>query len=198
MMHLVFLHGFNSSPQSLKARETAAYLVQHAPDVTFHCPQLSPHPADALQALETLLVSLPADTVLIGSSLGGFYATWLAEQHGLRAILINPAVRPYHLLSTYPGEQIHPYTGEHYTLTDDDMHTLRAHRAKQISPNRYWVILGSGDEVLDWKEAVRRYDGNRLTVFNGDDHRLARWPECLPDVLARALAAPATEQTVPA
>ncbi len=179
-MHIIYLHGFNSSPQSLKAQETARWLQQHAPDITLHCPQLSPHPAQAIAQAETLLLSLPADTALIGSSLGGYYATALAEKHGRKAALINPAVQPYQDLLHYLGPQHNPYTGEDYLLGDEDMQALLAMRQAVIWQGKYWLWLGTADEVLDWRLAARHYAGQRQSVFNGDDHRLARWPACLP------------------
>ncbi|WP_293760489.1 YqiA/YcfP family alpha/beta fold hydrolase [uncultured Aquitalea sp.] len=188
-MHIVYLHGFNSGPKSLKAHETADYLRRHHPDCEFHCPQLSPHPAEAAHQAETLLQGLPKDTLLIGSSLGGFYATHLAEKLGLRAALINPAVTPHADLSRFLGPQVNPYTGEAYTLSEADMAALMALRVSHPSARRYWLYLGTRDEVLDWKAAARHYRNNHQTVFNGDDHRLARWPECLPGLMAWATAA---------
>ncbi|OHX11101.1 hypothetical protein BI343_05875 [Chromobacterium amazonense] len=183
-MHIVYLHGFNSSPKSLKAGETAVWLNLHAQDIELHCPKLSPHPAEAIRQAETLLLSLPADTLLIGSSLGGFYATYLAERHGRPAALINPAIRPDRDLARFAGEQTNPYTGEVYTLGDADLAALQAQKTDKPTAGRYWLLLGSRDEVLDWREAARHYNGNRQTVFNGDDHRLNNWPKVLPDVVA--------------
>ncbi|WP_047248152.1 YqiA/YcfP family alpha/beta fold hydrolase [Chromobacterium subtsugae] len=193
-MHIVYLHGFNSSPQSLKAGETAAWLARHAPDIAFHCPRLSPHPAEAIRQAGELLASLPADTLLIGSSLGGFYAGFLAEQQNRPAALINPAVRPDRDLARFAGEQTNPYTGEVYTLGDADLAALQAQRVEKPSPARYWLLLGSRDEVLDWREAAAHYRHSRQTVFNGDDHRLNNWPKVLPEIVAwarRQLSIPA-------
>jgi len=181
-MHIIYLHGFNSGPQSLKAQETARWLQQHAPDITLHCPRLSPHPAQAIQQAEQLLLTLPADSWLIGSSLGGYYATWLAEKHGRKAALINPAVTPHLDLQRHLGAQHNPYTGESYTLGDADMQALLA---MQATPRhgQYWLLLGSADEVLDWRQAARHFGRHHQTIFNGDDHRLKRWLECLPPLL---------------
>ncbi|BBF87442.1 putative esterase [Aquitalea magnusonii] len=179
-MHIIYLHGFNSGPQSLKAQETASWLQQHAPGLTLHCPQLSPHPAQAIAQAETLLLSLPADTALIGSSLGGYYATVLAEKHGRKAALINPAVQPHQDLLRHLGPQHNPYSGEDYVLGEQDMQALLAMQPTGIRHGQYWLWLGSADEVLDWRLAARRYAGQRQSVFNGDDHRLSRWPAGLP------------------
>lgn len=188
-MHIIYLHGFNSSPQSLKAQETAAWLAQHAPTITLHCPKLSPHPATAMRQAEELLLSLPADSWLIGSSLGGYYAGWLAEKHGRKAALINPAITPYIDLQRYLGAQRNPYTGEEYVLDDADMQALLAMRLPAPAAGQYWLWLGSADEVLDWQAAARYYRGHRQTIFNGDDHRLKRWLECLPPLLGWAASA---------
>jgi len=186
MTDILYLHGFNSSPLSLKARETAEWLAANAPDIRLHCPALPVHPAAALRDLQQQLATLPDDTLLVGSSLGGFYACWLAETCRRHAVLINPAVEAPALLRGLPSRQHQPYSGEDYTLDASDFAALDAHQVLRPDPARYWTILGSADEVLDWRVAARRFAGARLTVFNGDDHRLARWPECLPQLAALA------------
>ncbi|WP_434631731.1 YqiA/YcfP family alpha/beta fold hydrolase [Chromobacterium sp. CV08] len=183
-MHIVYLHGFNSGPQSLKAGETAAWLRQHAPDIGLSCPRLSPHPAEAIAQASALLDALAADTLLIGSSLGGFYATHLAQRYALPAALINPAVRPDRDLARFAGEQTNPYTGEVYTLGEADLRALQAQRVEKPDSGRYWLLLGSRDETLDWREAAVHYRHSRQTVLNGDDHRLNNWPKVLPEVVA--------------
>jgi len=184
MSALVYLHGFNSSSQSAKARETAAWLAAHAPDVAFHCPTLPHSPAAALALAAELIGRLPPDTLLVGSSLGGYYATALAERLDRRAVLINPAVRPFELLTELLGPQHNPYTGEDYTLTERHLVELQAAYIARPDPRRYWLVLGSADETLNWREAARHFAGCRQTVFNGDDHRLQRWAECLPALTA--------------
>lgn len=186
MTDFLYLHGYNSGPGSAKARETAAFLAGQGLAQRFHSPQLSPYPAEALQQAQALLNTLPADTVLIGSSLGGFYATWLAERSNKRAVLINPSVYPFRRQDVLTREQVHPYTGQRYQLSSKDLLVLERHFVDRPTRSRYWLLLGSADETLDWKEAARHYAGCRMTVFNGDDHRLARWPECLPGLLRMA------------
>lgn len=176
---IVYLHGFQSGPASAKARETAAWLGQHCPDWRFHAPKLSPYPAQAVAQADALLAGLE-QPLLLGSSLGGYYASWLAERHDCRAVLINPAIRPYDDLARFLGDNQSPWTGERFTLTPAHMDELLALRVERPRAARYWLVLGTQDEVLDWREAARCYRGARMTVFNGDDHRLQRWPECLP------------------
>lgn len=188
MPHFLYLHGFNSGPGSLKVSETRDFLATHGLAQNLHAPQLSPYPAIALQQAQDELARLPADTVLIGSSLGGFYATWLAHSAKRRAILINPSVYPFRRADVLGVPQVHPYTGEHYCLGEQDFAALRSHFVATPPLERLWLLLGSADETLDWKQAALHYAGCRQTVFNGDDHRLARWPECLPGVLQFATA----------
>jgi predicted esterase YcpF (UPF0227 family) len=183
MTDFLYLHGFNSGPGSAKARETQAFLAEHGLAARFHFPQLSPYPGEALQQAAAELDALPPDTLLIGSSLGGFYATWLAETRQRRAVLINPSVRPFLRQDVLTVEQLHPYTGQRYRLTAADLALLKRHFIARPTPARYWLLLGSADETLDWHEAARHYAGCRQTVLNADDHRLTRWPECLPGLL---------------
>lgn len=184
MTHYLYLHGFQSGPQSLKARETATYLHAIVPTATFDSPQLSPYPAQAIAQMTQYLANIQQPVVLIGSSLGGFYATWLAEHFRLPAVLINPAVDPAAELARFLGPLHNPYTGEHYTLGPQHMAELLALRPPQLTAANYWLVLGSADEVLDWREAARHYRGARMTVLNGDDHRLQGWPQCLPALAA--------------
>ena len=184
MTHYLYLHGFQSGPQSLKARETQAYLHAIAPAAGFSSPQLSPYPAQAIAQVAALIDSIEQPLVLIGSSLGGYYATCLAERFGLPAVLINPAIRPEADLARFMGPLHNPYTGEHYTLGPQHMDELIALRPARLHAANYWLVLGTADEVLDWREAVRHYAGARTTVLNGDDHRLQGWPQCLPGLLA--------------
>lgn len=178
----LYLHGFQSGPQSLKARETAAWLQQHPAAGQLLCPQLSPYPAQAMQQLQ-LLIAQQQPTALIGSSLGGFYATALAEQHRLPAVLINPAIWPERELQHFLGPLHNPYTGEDYRLSRQHMAELAAMRPPRLTPARYYLLLGTADAVLDWREAVRHYAGARQLVRNGDDHRLQAWPQLLPGVV---------------
>jgi hypothetical protein len=130
---------------------------------------------------------------LVGSSLGGFYATHLAEKHGLRAVLLNPAVTPQLDLESYLGTQRNLYTGEAYELTRDHIAEWRALEMPVIHPERYLLIVETGDEALDYREAVRKYAGARQVVIEGGDHTLASFPEHLPLILEFAGLAGATQ-----
>ena len=159
---LLYIHGFNSSAASFKARLLRAALAERQREHEFVCPNLPPAPAEAIAGLERLIGR--ERPCLVGSSLGGFYATWLAEKHGLPAVLVNPAIRPYRLLSGYVGRQKNLYTGAEYELTQQHVDELRALEPASITPERYLLIVTTGDEVLDYREAVAMYHGAQRIV----------------------------------
>lgn len=190
-VHYLYLHGFQSGPQSLKAQETREFLLRCGQACEFSAPQLSPYPATAIRQLRQLIAEITGPVVLIGSSLGGFYATALAEAFSLPAVLINPAVYPERELANFLGPLHNPYTGEDYVLGREHMAELVAIRPASITASLYWLIVGTEDEVLDWREAADYYAGASQTILEGDDHRLKGWPQCLPGLLAIVARQPA-------
>jgi len=188
---IIYLHGFNSSPQSHKARHFAAEMARRGLADRFVCPKLPHRPAEAIALAARELANRPADAVtFVGSSLGGFYATYLAETHGTRAVLLNPAVTPQADLETYLGVQRNLYTGEEYLLTPYHLAEWRALAVPVTRPERYLLIVETGDEVLDYRAAVAKYRGARQVVVEGGDHTLASFPEHIPLILAFAGLAP--------
>jgi predicted esterase YcpF (UPF0227 family) len=179
---LVYIHGFNSSPASFKARLLQAALAQRAPEMTFLAPALPHAPAAAARLLDELTAAHPG-AMLVGSSLGGYYATWLAERHGLRAVLLNPAVRPYALLAGHLGMQTNLYSGEQYEFTRAHVDELRALEVAALTPQRYLLMVETGDEVLDYRQAVDRYRGAQQCVIEGGDHGLSDFAQHLDAVL---------------
>jgi len=179
---IVYIHGFNSSPASAKAQLLKARLETLGRGAEFAAPALPPSPAQAARLLDALATRNPG-AALVGSSLGGYYATWLAEQHGLKAVLLNPAVRPYQLLSEFVGRQRRFYTDEEYDFTPQHVDELRALEVERIVPARYLLIVATGDEVLDYRRAVERYRGCRSIVIEGGDHGLSKFASCLDAVL---------------
>ena len=128
----------------------------------------------------------PKKVTLVGSSLGGFYATWLAEKYECRAILIQPAVYPYVGLEQYLGPQRNLYTGAQYELTRAHLQGWRSQAVENVDPERYLLLLETGDEVLDYREAVSKYEGARMVIRPGGDHMMQSFPEHLPRILAYA------------
>ena len=178
---MFYIHGFNSSPASFKARLLQAALTTRLPQWLFIAPALPPSPAAAAQLLDALVLSNPG-ALLVGSSLGGYYATWLAERHDLRAVLVNPAVRPYELLDGHIGMQQNLYTGENYEFTAVHVEELRALECAAITPQRYLLMVETADEVLDYRQAVARYAGAQHCVVDGGDHGFSDFAQYL-DVL---------------
>jgi predicted esterase YcpF (UPF0227 family) len=177
---IVYLHGFNSSPQSHKAQVMARYMAERGLAKEYACPALPPLAADAIKAIAPLLRKKPC---LLGSSLGGFYATYLAEKHGLKAALINPAIDPHVGLRAYLGPQKNLHTGEPYELTQAHLQEWEKLYQRRITPQRYLLIVETGDEVLDYRRAVERYAGAEQIVIPGGDHSLQSFPQHLPRIL---------------
>ena len=184
---IIYLHGFNSTPSSHKARTMAAWMAARGLGARFVCPALPDLPHQAIRLIESELARHEvSQATFVGSSLGGYYATWLAEKHDARAVLINPAIRPYIGLEAYLGTQNNPHTGAEYKLTREHLAQWCALEAPRIDPERYLLLLETGDAVLDWREAALRYEGARMSVRDGGDHTLQSFPEHLPRILAFA------------
>ena len=146
----------------------------------YACPALPPLAGHALKEIQPLIAKRPC---LLGSSLGGFYATYLAEQHGLRAVLINPAIDPHVGLRAYLGPQQNLHTGEPYQLTEAHLREWERLYVPRITPGRYLLIVETGDEVLDYRRAVERYAGAEQIVIPGGDHSLQSFPQHLSRIL---------------
>ena len=188
---IVYLHGFNSTPTSHKARMLKEYMDARGFGHLFACPALPHLPADAVRAIEGEIARCnPAELTLVGSSLGGFYATHFAERTRCRAVLIQPAVFPYAGLKAMLGPQQNLHTGERYELTREHLECWRALAVERVDPERYLLLLETGDELLDWREAARKYEGARMVIREGGDHTLASFPEHIPRILAFAGIAP--------
>ncbi len=184
--HLLYLHGFRSSPASNKARLTATAVSHQAPHVTWLCPALCASPRQAMEDVLQATAHWPlATTAVMGSSLGGFYATWLAEQWGCKAALLNPAVHPARDLAAHLGQHaVWHDPDQHFLFTADHVEELRAQEIARITrPERYFAVIAKGDEVLDWREMVGHYPGATIKLLPAGDHALSDYPEHLQAVL---------------
>lgn len=188
MKTLVYLHGFISSPQSKKAVVLGDYLRNVVTGIDYVVPQLHHRPALAIREAEEACKAVKAqDLTLVGSSLGGFYATVLAERLGCRAALLNPAVRPHTHFERYLGPQRNMYTGEEFVLTQEHVAELRDLQPAAITrPERYWLFVETGDAVLDYREAVEFYAGALHNIVRGGDHTLVSFPEHVAELAAWA------------
>ncbi|PIT71981.1 YqiA/YcfP family alpha/beta fold hydrolase [Limnohabitans sp. B9-3] len=186
--HLLYLHGFRSSPQSTKARQMAALMAERYPSVVWLCPQLPPSPQAAAALIAQGTANWPAQTMAVmGSSLGGFYATWAAAQRGCKAVLINPAVFPARDLAKYIGEQTAWHNpDERFYFAPEFVDELRALEspAFQPGPDQLLALIAKGDEVLDWREMVARYPHAQHELIEDSDHALSDFETHLPRVLA--------------
>jgi predicted esterase YcpF (UPF0227 family) len=190
---LVYLHGFNSSPASHKAQVMRDHMEGRGQGQLYACPALPDTPREAIRAIEATIAGHdPRRVTFLGSSLGGYYATFLAERLGCRAALINPAITPHVGLEGYLGTQKNLHTGAPYELTRAHLDGWRALLVDRIDPERYLLLLETGDEVLDWRAAAGKYEGARMVIRQGGDHSLQSFGEHIERILAFAgIPAPA-------
>ncbi len=170
---IVYLHGFRSSPASQKAQTLARRMAERGLAELFWCEQLPFAPLQAIELAEQAIAAAPSRPTLVGSSLGGYYATWLAEKHDLKAVLINPV-----------GSHTNLYTGERFEFTPGHVDDLRRIEVGTIrKPERFWLLVETADEVLDYRQAVLKYAGARQTVIEGGDHSFRHFGEFLDGIL---------------
>ncbi len=181
---LLYIHGFLSSPQSHKALQVKEWCEKNHPHVDYQCPLLTAYPKESLETLEALVESAQGDVALIGSSLGGFYSTYLAEKYNLKAVLINPAVEPHRLMLHYINTDLANYhTGQHYRLNESHIEQFKALDVSQLQREKnYWLMVQTNDETLDYRAAVKKYKGCRQLVEEGGDHSFQNFDRWLPEV----------------
>ena len=189
--HLLYLHGFRSSPRSVKAKKTAVQVQRCHPQVHWWCPQLPPSPKAAMQLVSEGLAAWQREPgferlAVVGSSLGGFYATWVAEHTGCKAVLLNPAIHPARDLSRYVGEQTTWHDpAEKFVFRPEFIEELQRFEAGPLqNPQNYLAVIAKGDEVLDWREMTSRYTGAKIKLLEGGDHALSDFASHLGEILA--------------
>ncbi|MDR2187622.1 MAG: alpha/beta fold hydrolase [Azonexus sp.] len=178
---ILYLHGFRSSPGAWKPRLLGEEMARRGLAARFLCPRLSPVPDEAVAAVSRLIESCLEPPTLVGSSLGGHYANHLAEKHDLRAVLINPAVIARLDARQFIGEHAPFAGGPTFCFTAEHVRQLTAQVAPP-TPERYWLLLETGDETLDYHQAQDFYFGCRQNVFEGGDHSFTRFPRLLPQL----------------
>jgi predicted esterase YcpF (UPF0227 family) len=187
---VVYIHGFNSSPQSHKAQQLKQWLAEQHPDIQCVLPALSPYPLEAMAQLEAQVQQAPESTGLIGSSLGGFYAAYLSEKYSVPAVLINPAVRPFETLSRYLGDNENFHTREHYELTQQHVDDLASLYVPEPSASaRFWLMVQTADEALDFREATAHYSSSPALIEYGGDHSFQQCERWFPQMLTFLQAA---------
>jgi hypothetical protein len=185
--HLLYLHGFRSSPNSTKAVKVAERVQRDHPDVHWWCPQLPPSPREAVELIQRGIANWPSSSMaVVGSSLGGFYATRVALDTGCRAVLLNPAVDPARDLAKYIGEQTAWHNpDERFYFRPEYVDELRELAGGPLPhPERVMAVIAKGDEVLDWREMVARYPGVHLKLLEGSDHAISDFDDHINEVFA--------------
>ncbi|TFW17844.1 YqiA/YcfP family alpha/beta fold hydrolase [Duganella callida] len=182
---ILYLHGFRSSPKSMKARLVGERMAALGRADQLICPQLPASPKAAMELALSLIEDVPADALsIIGSSLGGYYATWLAERLGCRAVLLNPAIVPLKDLDQHVGVTTQYHSDEPFEFKPEYIDELRALAVDRITrPERYFLLAATGDEVLDYRDMVAHYPGARQHVIEGSDHAISEFPDYLDEVL---------------
>jgi predicted esterase YcpF (UPF0227 family) len=182
---ILYLHGFRSSPRSFKARVVHESMKAAGRSEELVCPQLPASPKAAMALALLLVARYPADQLaIVGSSLGGFYATWLAERLGCRAVLLNPAVNPLKDLEKYVGVTTAWHSDEAFEFKPEYIDELGELRVERITrPERYFLVAATGDEVLDYRDMVAHYAGARQHVIEGSDHAISEFPQYVDEVL---------------
>lgn len=171
---IVYLHGFNSSPASGKAKQLGEHMARLGRQADYYCPALPNSPREAIALVETSMVKHRGPVTLVGSSLGGFYATHLAEKHGWKAVLVNPAVHAHILMRGAIGTQTNWHSGEKWQFTEAHLAELAALDVPAITrPERYLLLAQTGDEVIDYRDAVAYYAGATQIIEDGGDHGFA-------------------------
>ena len=183
---ILYLHGFRSSPQSMKARVVGERMAALGLADQVVSPQLPASPKLAMELALSLIEGVPAEQLsIIGSSLGGYYATWLAERVGCRAVLLNPAIVPRVNLDQHVGVTTQFHSDEPFEFKREYINELHALEVPQISkPDRYFLIAATGDEVLDYRDMVAHYQGARQHVIQGSDHAISEFPQYVDEILA--------------
>ena len=183
---ILYLHGFRSSPSSFKARLLGERLRQRGQSVDYLCPQLPASPKAAIDYAQRLVAGVDsARLTVIGSSLGGYYATWLAEAIGCKAVLLNPAVSAPQDLEKYVGITTQFHSDQPFEFKATYVDELRALSIARITqPARYFLLAATGDEVLDWREMVAHYPAARHKVIEGSDHGLSDFADVIDEVIA--------------
>ncbi|WP_295995459.1 YqiA/YcfP family alpha/beta fold hydrolase [Rugamonas sp.] len=183
---ILYLHGFRSSPKSMKARLVGERMARLGLAADYVCPQLPASPKAAMALADSLIAGVPADQLaIVGSSLGGYYATWLAERIGCRAVLLNPAIVPLQDLDKHVGVTTQFHSDEPFEFKRSYIEELRALAVAGITdPQRYFLIAATGDEVLDYRDMVAHYAGARQRIIAGSDHAIAEFADYVDTVLA--------------
>lgn len=187
----VYLHGFLSSPRSIKAQQLVQFINTNNLPIDCRVPEIPEEPRLARPVIEKAIEQARAEHAVVGvlgSSLGGFYATVCAERYDLRAVLINPSVQPHlrfgEFIRTDGSEMVNPYTHRRFALDNRDIEALAAMSPERLTRlEKYWLLAQTGDEVIDYRDAVVYYAGGKQTIETGGDHAFQGFERYLPEIV---------------
>lgn len=186
---ILYLHGFRSSSLSAKSQQLQQAMAERGRAHELAAPDLPDDPEAAIKLAMGCARQLcgsgdPRNLTVIGSSLGGYYATWIKEELDCKAVLINPAVYAVRDLSTQLGHTEKFHSSAPFSFTADSIHALaRLYRPALTRMQRYFLLACTADQVLDWQEMTHRYDGARVTLVQGGDHAFSMFETYLPAIL---------------
>lgn len=172
---LLYIHGFRTTSQSHKADLLQSYFKERIIIADFRI-----SPDEAIEDLEALIHNNPI-TGIIASSLGGFYASYLSERYSLKTVLINPSIAPYETTRRYLGDNIRE-DGSHFIWSEADIYALNTYTITSPTFENYYLFLQSGDEVLDYTVAQKHYNGAKLLLEEGGNHRFEKFERYFDDV----------------
>lgn len=184
--NILYLHGFRSSPLSTKAQIMEKHIINYYPHINWWCPQLPPSPRQACNLIANGIENWQAkNTAIIGSSLGGFYATWLAEQKGCKAVLLNPSIDPYNSLKDHVGElSTWQNPNDKFEFCQDYVDELHDFYINKLTkPENYFAIIAKGDEVLDWRSSANYYANAQIKLLPKSDHGLSDFEDHLDEII---------------
>lgn len=181
---LIYLHGFGSSPLSVKSKLLASYLQQLGLERYYYAPFLPPAPQQIMPQLEQFIQQQQQQVILIGSSLGGFFASYLAERYQLKAVLINPAISPWRVINSYLGPYYCYYDQTTYEITLEHGIYLQQLAITQPSiAKNFLLLLQEGDEVLDYREALAKFSAAQHIIQPGGSHTFENFASVIPSIL---------------
>jgi predicted esterase YcpF (UPF0227 family) len=185
----LYLHGFKSSPSSLKAQQMLKFFSDQNATAQIYSPQLPPEPAQAIELCEKWITQEIEErgvhnVIVVGSSLGGYYASWLTEKFGVKSILINPAIKPYNLLDKYLGTNKNYHDDSTFELTHEHMYELKALDVARLKrANKYMLMVQTGDETLDYRQAAAIYRQSCCYIEAGGSHGFDHFEQQIPALI---------------
>jgi predicted esterase YcpF (UPF0227 family) len=164
----IYIHGFGGSGQGLKASLFREYYKSI--NKPFIAPSLSHIPDLAISTLEELIESYDGKVTLIGSSLGGYYAVYLANKYKIKAVLLNPSTEPFITVKNILDKDPEYYFSYNFIITDKHIGMLKKYETIINDPSLLTVMVQTGDELLDYKKALKKFSNSKQIVDEGGSH----------------------------